>query len=39
MNADGGPVCGPDGATQVIYAWAKDAPKLDLPEGRLYKEN
>uniref|UniRef100_T1IHZ3 Copper type II ascorbate-dependent monooxygenase N-terminal domain-containing protein n=1 Tax=Strigamia maritima TaxID=126957 RepID=T1IHZ3_STRMM len=29
------PVCGK--GSQIMYAWAKDAPKLDLPEGVGFK--
>ena len=27
------PVCGPGSQSQIIYAWAMDAPGLQLPEG------
>merc|ERR1719464_1832695 len=27
------PVCGPGSASQIIYAWAMDAPELELPPG------
>ena len=27
------PVCGPGSTSQIIYAWAMDAPALDLPDG------
>uniref|UniRef100_U5EW08 peptidylglycine monooxygenase n=1 Tax=Corethrella appendiculata TaxID=1370023 RepID=U5EW08_9DIPT len=32
-----GSPCGNGGHSQIIYAWARDAPKLELPEGVGFK--
>lgn len=32
-----GAVCGPGAKQDIIYAWARDAPAFDLPEGAGFK--
>ncbi|XP_001987058.2 peptidylglycine alpha-hydroxylating monooxygenase [Drosophila grimshawi] len=32
-----GSPCGPHSHSQILYAWARDAPKLDLPDGVGFK--
>ncbi|XP_050074872.1 peptidylglycine alpha-hydroxylating monooxygenase [Anopheles maculipalpis] len=36
-SEDSGSPCGSGAASQIIYAWARDAPKLELPEGVGFK--
>ena len=32
-DLESAPVCAPGSASQIIYAWAMDAPELELPQG------
>ncbi|XP_064543590.1 peptidylglycine alpha-hydroxylating monooxygenase [Drosophila montana] len=36
-DEDTGSPCGPQSHSQILYAWARDAPKLDLPPGVGFK--
>uniref|UniRef100_A0A182QIJ1 peptidylglycine monooxygenase n=1 Tax=Anopheles farauti TaxID=69004 RepID=A0A182QIJ1_9DIPT len=36
-SEESGSPCGSGASSQIIYAWARDAPKLELPEGVGFK--
>lgn len=36
-SEESGSPCGSGAPSQIIYAWARDAPKLELPEGVGFK--